>query len=64
MRRQCELLGLNRSSYYYEVGQESELNLKLMRIMDEAYLETAYYGYLRMTEVLRRQGYTVNPKRV
>ena len=64
MRRQCELLGLNRSSLYYEAAQESALNLKLMRLMDEQYLQTPFYGWRRMTAWLRRQGYEVNHKRV
>jgi putative transposase len=64
IRRQCELLGLNRSTLYYEAAQESKLNLHLMRLMDEQYLKTPFYGYPRMTVWLRRQGYTINPKRV
>ena len=37
--RQCRLLGLSRSSYYYEPKPINELDLKLMRLMDELYLE-------------------------
>jgi len=62
--RQCELLGLNRSSYYYEAARESSYNEYLMRKLDEQYTETPFYGVLRMTEVLRAQGEAVNPKRV
>jgi putative transposase len=58
------VLGLNRSTLYYEPAPESELNLHLMRLIDEQYLKTPFYGYPRMTAWLRRQGYTVNPKRV
>lgn len=64
IRRQCELLGLNRSSYYYEPATESELNLELMRLIDEQYLLTPFYGSPRMTIHLRRAGYVVNRKRV
>lgn len=64
MRRQCELVGLNRSTYYYEPARESELNLTLMRLIDEQYLKTPFYGYPRMTQVLQGQGYQVNHKRV
>lgn len=64
VRRQCELLGLNRSTLYYEPASESEFNLSLMRLLDEQYLKTPFYGYPKMTAWLRRQGYTVNPKRV
>lgn len=64
LRRQCELLGLNRSTLYYEPAAESEFNLHLMRLIDEQYLKTPFYGYPRMTAWLRRQGYEVNPKRI
>ena len=64
IRRQCKLLGLNRATYYYVPAQESELNLKLMRLIDKQYLKTPFYSYPRMTAHLRRQGYQVNPKRI
>lgn len=64
VRRQCELLGLNRASYYYQAAQESPLNLELMRKIDEQYLETPDYGWPRMTALLQRQGYQINHKRV
>lgn len=64
IRRQCGLLGLNRASYYYEPASESELNLTLMRLIDEQYLETPFYGYPKMTGHLRLLGYPVNRKRV
>jgi len=64
IRRQCELLGLNRASYYYEAAQESELNLTLMRLIDEQYTATPFYGGPRMTVYLQRQGYAINHKRV
>lgn len=64
LRQQCELLGINRSSLYYRPMGESEENLHLMRLLDEQYTRTPYYGVLRMTAWLRQQGYKVNPKRV
>lgn len=65
IRRQCELLGLNRASYYYQTASESELNLTLMKLIDEQYTETPFYGWRRMTVYLRRaKGYQVNGKRV
>ena len=64
IRRQCELLGLSRASYYYTPATESTLNLELMRRIDEQYLKTPFYGWPRMTAHLRRLGYPVNPKRV
>ena len=64
VRRQCELLGLNRSFFYMKPAGESVLNLHLMRLIDEQYLKPPFYGYARMTVQLRRAGYEVNPKRV
>jgi hypothetical protein len=64
IRRQCELVGLARSSWYDQPAQESGLNLELMRLLDEQYLKTPFYGRRNMTEWLRRRGYQVNQKRV
>jgi putative transposase len=61
---QCELLGLPRSSYYYEPAPESAENLALMRQIDEQYLATPYYGSRRMTDHLVREGHSVNRKRI
>jgi putative transposase len=61
--RQCELLGLNRSTYYLPPATESEENLRLMRLIDEQYLKTPFYGSRRMAAVLRRRGEAVNRKR-
>ena len=60
---QCELLGLPRSSYYYEPAPESADNLRLMRLIDEQYLATPYYGSRRMAKHLVRCGEQVNRKR-
>jgi len=48
VRRQCELLGLNRSSWHYRPLGESAENLTLMRRIDEQYLKTPCYGARRM----------------
>lgn len=64
VRQQCEVLGLNRSTYYYVPATESSLNLELMRLMDEQYMRTPFYGWPRMTAYLQQQGYQVNHKRV
>lgn len=64
VRRQCELLGLSRSTLYYQPAGESAENLYLMRLIDEQYLRTPFYGWPRMTAYLRRQGYQVNSKRI
>ena len=64
IRRQCQLLGLPRSSYYYAPAGESPLNLLLMRLIDEQYTRTPFYGRHKMAVHLKRQGYDVNHKRV
>jgi putative transposase len=61
--RQCELLGLSRSGYYYAPTGESAENLRLMRIMDELFLEDPTLGVERMTEMLARKKEYVNVKR-
>lgn len=57
-------MGLPRSSYYYKAASESEQNLTLMRWLDEQYMATPFYGYRKMTHLLRKQGHQVNQKRV
>ena len=64
VRRQCELLGLSRSTLYYEAVTETEANLCLMRLIDKQYLETPFYGSRRMTVWLQHAGHVVNRKRV
>ena len=64
VRRQGELLGLNRCSIYYKAAPESAMNLQLMRLIDEQFLRTPFYGWRKMTVYLRRLGYVVNGKRV
>ena len=63
--RQCGLLGLCRSSYYYRSGQvESPYNIELMRLIDREYLQCPFYGSRRMRAWLQTKGYRVNRKRV
>jgi putative transposase len=62
--RQCELLDLCRASYYYQPVPVSDEELTLLHRLDEQYTQTPFYGVRKMTAVLRREGYTVNPKRV
>lgn len=61
--RQCELLGLNRSSYYYVPCPESTENLAIMRLFDEQYLKTPFYGVRRMHDFIIKHGYSINIKR-
>jgi putative transposase len=63
--RQCELLGLSRSSYYYEPAQETPENLRLMRLIDQEYTEHPFQGSRRMMNWLNKvKGEEVNRKRV
>jgi putative transposase len=64
IKRQCELLEVCRSSFYYIPQQESFDNQELMKLIDKQYMETPFYGVLRMTEYLREIGHQVNPKRI
>jgi len=65
VRRQCDLLDLNRSTFYRQPATETPLNLTLMRIIDREYTKHPSYGYRSMTDRLRvGYGYTVNKKRI
>jgi putative transposase len=64
IRRQCELLEISRTAYYYQPCPETEENLALMRRLDELHLEHPVYGSRRLTVMLRREGKAVNRKRV
>jgi putative transposase len=64
LRRQCQLLGLHRSGLYYQPSAESADNLELMKLIDEQYTRTPFYGVRRMTAWLNQQGHGVNEKRV
>jgi putative transposase len=64
VRRQCELLGLNRSTRYYRPAPATADDLRLMRRIDEQYTARPFYGSRRMTAWLVQQGEAVNRKRV
>jgi len=64
VRRQCALLGLDRSSLYYEPAGESPEALRLMRLIDEQYTAYPFYGSRRMAPWLTQRGEPVNRKRV
>jgi len=61
--RQCELLDLARSSYYYRSCKDDSYNIMLTNLIDEQYTKTPFYGVPKMTAWLRRQGHQINPKR-
>ena len=64
VRRQCQLLGLNRAGLYYQPVPESEENLHLMRILDEQFTAHPAHGVEYWTAWLRQAGHVVNVKRV
>ena len=64
IRRQCQLVGISRSGFYYEACPESEENLALMRRLDELHLEYPVYGSRRLLVLVNREGWNVNRKRV
>ena len=64
VQRQCELLGLSRSSLYYKPRGDTEYNEMLMKLIDRQYVDTPFYGIDKMTEYLCRQGHHVNHKRI
>ena len=61
---QCALLGISRSSLYYQPTHAKVKDLELMTLMDRQYLKTPFYRSRRMSVWLRREGYLVNRKRV
>lgn len=62
--RQCRLLDLNRSTLYYKPVEIAPTDLLLMRLIDEQYLKTPFYGSRSLTRHLRRLGYRINRKHV
>lgn len=62
--RQCALLDLNRSTYYYRPKEENIFNKELIRLIDEQFLETPFYGTRQMKRHLVNLGYKVGRRRV
>jgi len=62
--RQCELLGLSRSSYYREPAPETEETLQVMRRIDEIYTQYPFFGSRKIRDFMQREGTTINRKRV
>lgn len=61
---QCRLLSISRSSFYHEPAGETERNLGLMRLIDQQFLDTPFYGVRQMTWHLQNEGHGVNQKRI
>lgn len=64
IRRQCELLSLNRSTHYYQPVKEKAADLDVMRKMDQEYLKHPTKGVLGMVDFLKPFGILIGPKRV
>lgn len=64
VRRQCSLLSLARSTFYYQPRGESAENLKFMEIIDRQFLETPWYGSRQMARHMQRQGHRCGRHRV
>jgi putative transposase len=62
--RQCKLLWINRSGWYYQPKGTTEEELELMKLIDRIYLEIPFYGSRKIADRLRKLGHRVNRKRV
>ena len=62
--RQCQLVGVPRSSFYFKPQPVKPEDLDLMRMIDEQYLKTPFYGTRSMIKHFRRLGHKINRKRV
>ncbi|EPX77748.1 Mobile element protein [Litoreibacter arenae DSM 19593] len=62
--KQCALLSISRSSFYYDTKGETEMNLDLMRVIDKQFPETPFHGVHQMTWHLRNEDHLVNEKRI
>lgn len=64
IRKQCELLSISRSSFYFEPNNETDLNLDIMKEMDRINMKYPSFGVLRIKNELEEAGYHVNHKRI
>ena len=65
LRSQCNLVNINRSSYYYKAGNVSEIDIKIMRRIDEIYLNFPFYGSRKITVILSREfNISINRKKI
>jgi putative transposase len=62
--KQCQLLDISRSGYYYKSNGENDINLKLMNRIDEIYTEHPTWGSRKIRDYLRNEGYKMNRKRL
>jgi len=64
IEKQCDLLSIHRSGFYYKPCDETPLNLELMGIIDREFIRYPFYGSARMTAHLNKKGFLVNVKRI
>ena len=64
VRRQCELLGIGRSSLYYEPAPVDPEDLRVMEAIDKKFTEFPFFGVRKIARALRNDGYDVGRKRV
>ncbi|MFH1076983.1 MAG: IS3 family transposase, partial [Pseudomonadota bacterium] len=64
IQRQCDLMGFSRASYYYESDRDDSYNDLIMKLIDEQFTKTPFYGVPGITECLRIKGHEVNHKRI
>ena len=64
VRRQCEIVGLNRSNLYYEPGAATDETVRFMHRVDEIFMEYPFYGSRRIQETLGYEGICVGRERV
>jgi putative transposase len=60
----CKMLGLNRSTFYYQSKGETPENIELMRLIDEIHMENITWGSRKIRDHLRNRGWKVNRKRI
>lgn len=64
IERQCELVGISRSGYYYKPQMTNKRTLSMIDIVDETYTRYPFFGTRKMASYLKRNGYDIGRKRV
>jgi putative transposase len=64
LRRQCELLQVNRSTFYYKASEIDPDDINLLNEIREIWERYPFYGYRRITKELEFKGHKINRKRV
>ena len=64
IQKQCDLLSIPRSSFYYKSIRGEDIDNWLMNEIYEIWMKYPFYGYRRITAILNRSGYNVNDKKI